>query len=218
MPTVSFKERVKNVIISEVKKYKSVYVDNVYLVCSSAFTQSKYYIIDAKEDNFQHLTGVHSLVSPQMFYEKALNGTLQEADFDFNKKRQSEKSVIGSVRRKIKVLPNMMHIFNGHFNVQEKFVKNRVVCSFATTDNICTIGFRDVGYAIPISLIRGNETDTSKVRQVDIVLKKKQGIDKFDQVVIGDISELLKYYDVIKEKVSDDMNKKILEYKETLKE
>ena len=64
-----------------------------------------------KEDNFQHLTGVNSLIGPQEFYKKSIDGTLNENDFDFIKRNQSEKSVKGSVRRKIKVLPDMMNIF-----------------------------------------------------------------------------------------------------------
>lgn len=105
MAETPFKERVKNEVINAVSAYKQNYVDYQYLACSDAFRIKDHYIIDAKPDNYQHLTGVHSLISSQEFFDKCCDGTLQETDFDFNKKKQSEKSVKGSVRRKISVLP-----------------------------------------------------------------------------------------------------------------
>ena len=49
-----FKERVRLEIIKAAKKYQEVYVDYEYLICSEAFKQNHYYIIDAQKDNFQH--------------------------------------------------------------------------------------------------------------------------------------------------------------------
>lgn len=66
----NFKERVRWEIIKAAEKYKEMYLGYEYLVCSKAFTKRKYYIISAEKDNFQHLTGVHSRVSPQIFFDK----------------------------------------------------------------------------------------------------------------------------------------------------
>jgi hypothetical protein len=121
MATVSFKERVKNVALSMAKDYKNVFVDYDYLVCSDAFSIKSHYIIESTETNFQHLTGVNSLISPKAFFDKCIDGTLDENDFDFAKRGQSEKDVIGTVRKKIKALPYMMNIFNNGFIVQESF-------------------------------------------------------------------------------------------------
>ena len=55
----SFKERIRQEAIKEAKRYKEIYVDYEYLICSEAFVKRKYYIINAEKDNFQHLTGVH---------------------------------------------------------------------------------------------------------------------------------------------------------------
>lgn len=98
----SFKKRVQKELIKASKEYKDVYVDYVYLICSEAFVQKDYYIVDAKEDNFQHLTGVHTSMNAKKFFDKCIQGTLTEYDFDFVKKGQDEKSVKGTVRRKIK--------------------------------------------------------------------------------------------------------------------
>lgn len=106
----NFKERVCREIVKAAKKYEEIYLNYEYLVCSKAFIKRKYYIISAEKDNFQHLTGVHSRVSPQIFFDKCCQGTLSVEDFDFIKKGQNEKSVKGTVRRKIKVLPDMMKL------------------------------------------------------------------------------------------------------------
>lgn len=80
---ISFKERVKNIAISEATFYKQNFIDYQYLICSDAFKIKNYYIIDAKPDNYQHLLGIHSLINAQEFFDKCYNGTLQETDFDF---------------------------------------------------------------------------------------------------------------------------------------
>lgn len=203
MVQVSFKERVKNILISEAKKYKRNYVDYDYLVCSDAFKMRNFYIIDAKEDNYQHLTGVNSLISPQEFFDKCFNGTLQESDFNFLKRGQSEKSVKGSVRRKISVLPNMTNLFQSDFIVQETFIKNRVTCILGTTDTKCTIGFVNPTNARPKSLIKGDELDVNKSDKVSLLLRKKSYKDKFDEIVIGDKKTLSTYYQTLENYIDE---------------
>ena len=126
----SLKGRVCLEMMKVVKNYKKVYLDYEYLICSDAFMKRKYYIVDAQKDNFQHLTGVHSLISPKMFFDKCYQQTLTEEDFDFVKKGQDEKSVKGTVRRKIKVLPDMMNLFRNGLLAEESFVKNKIYSRF----------------------------------------------------------------------------------------
>ena len=196
---VSFKERVKNIAIAESKNYKRNYVDYEYLVCSEAFQQSHYYIIDAKEDNYQHLIGVNALISAKDFFTKCIDGTLEEKDFNFIKRGQSEHAVIGSVRRKIKVLPNMMELFCNDIKVEENFVKNTVSCTFATSDNICTLGFINASKSRPMSLIKGNELNINNMKNVDLLLRKEIGKEKFDEIIIGNSKILMNYYKNIME-------------------
>lgn len=54
----SFKTRVKEEAVRCSKIYKDLFVDYDYLLCSEAFTDAEYYIIQAHEDNYEHLTGV----------------------------------------------------------------------------------------------------------------------------------------------------------------
>lgn len=105
----SFKERVKETLISNAYSYKKYYVDYEYLLCSKAFEKCEYYIVATHEDNYLHLTGVHTGLDAATFFEKCYKGTLEETDFDFSKKRQNENEVKGSVRRKINSLPAIMN-------------------------------------------------------------------------------------------------------------
>lgn len=174
MAEKGFKERVRLELIKAAKKYEEIYVDYEYLICSEAFEHRNYYIIDAQKDNFQHLTGVHSRISAKIFFDKCRDGSLSEEDFDFMKKGQDEKSVKGTVRRKIKALPDMMDLFREGMQAEEDFRKNRVICSFATADGNCTLGFTDTEKARPKSLIRGNELENPKA--VELVLRRKSGM------------------------------------------
>lgn len=195
MTEQNFKKRVCLEIIQAAKRYKEVYLDYEYLICSEAFEYNKYYIVNAKKDNFQHLTGVHSYINPQTFFDKCYQGTLLETDFDYAKKWQDEKSVKGTVRRKIKVLPDMMKLFETGLLVEENFKKNKVFCSFATTNGSCTLGFVVSKKARPKSLIKGNALKNPQM--VDLVVRKKSGAEFFNEIVIGDAKILHKYKNLI---------------------
>ena len=203
MPEQSFKERVRLIMINMAKLYKNKYVDYEYLICSGGFVKNYYYIIDAEEDNFQHLTGVHSLISPKEFFDKCCDGTLQESDFDFIKKGQDEKSVKGTVRRKINVLPDMMVLFDKAFMVEEDFQKNNVVCSFAAADGSCTLGFSKSIKVRPKSLIKGNTL--SNPSKVDLILRKKSGEKLFDEIILGDLDDLARYREKIQNLLAEEL-------------
>ena len=100
----SFSQRVKETVIQCADLYKKYYVEYEYLLCSKAFEKNEYYIVSAHEDNYLHLTGLHTNLDAASFFEKCYNGSLEECDFDFCKKGQNEKEVKGSVRRKINSL------------------------------------------------------------------------------------------------------------------
>lgn len=199
MTQVSFKERVCSELIRYARTYKSIYVDYEYLICSEAFLKKSFYIISAKEDNFKHLTGVNSGLTAGMFFEKCISGTLSEADFDFLKDGQDEKAVKGTVRRKIKALPDMMDLLKEGLLAEENFKKNRIICSFAAADGSCTLGFIDTGKARPRSLIRGNELKNPK--PVDLLMRRKAGSEFFDEILIGGSEQIEKYKDVIEDLV-----------------
>ena len=64
-------------------------------------------------------------LSADQFFDKALNKSLTENDFDFTKKGQTEKMVKGSVRRKVRFLSSLDKIFGKSSLVEESFNKNQ---------------------------------------------------------------------------------------------
>lgn len=184
---MTFKERVVNVATAQAPIYKSVYIDYDYLICSNDFKIRDYYILSANEDNYQHLIGVNTpALSANDFFTKCLLGNLVESDFDFNKPGKTPASVKGSVRRKIRALPFFTSMIGKDLIVQEGFQKNKIICSFATTDHNMTIGYINNKKAIPKSLMLGDMTDCGKAGTVDLILRKKALDDLFSEVVFGD--------------------------------
>ena len=186
MNETSFKQRVRNELIAGANIYKSTFIDYEYLIYGDGFKAQQYYIIGAYENNYQHLTGVGSDLTADIFFQKCLDGTLQEADFGFIRKDQCEKSVKGSVRRKIKLLPSLSTIFSNDLQAEESFTKNNIRCSLATADNRMTIGFIYTNKAIPKTLLAGNELNPKNIVDVSVVLRRNRNADKFDEIIKGD--------------------------------
>lgn len=103
----SFKERVRLKLLECAVLYYEVLVQKDYLIFSRDFKYQKYYIVSAFEDNFLHLTGVHTNLKAKCFFEKCYQKTLEDGDFEINDMSQK-----GSVRRKMSVLKNAIQIFS----------------------------------------------------------------------------------------------------------
>ena len=73
----SFKERVAEAAVAYAQKYKDVYLDHEYLLCSGAFSNQGYYIISAHADNYRHLIGVNTKMSADDFFQKCISKTLE---------------------------------------------------------------------------------------------------------------------------------------------
>jgi len=184
---MDFKQRVCNSIKAYSILYKEVFLDYEYLLYSPDFKYKPHYIISANEDNYYHLTGVHSLLSAQVFYTKCYDGTITTGDFDFKKGSKSEKSIKGSVREKILALPNIADLFSKPLQAEENFSKGKVHCFFAAADNTITIGFVNTAPAVPKTLLRRNQLNPAGKVGVTLVLRRNKGADAFDTIMQGEI-------------------------------
>jgi len=191
---MTFKERVHSEIIKGAAIYKKVFADYDYLIYSKDFKNKPYYIISAAEDNYPHLTGVNSLLSAQAFFDKCFDGSLSESDFDFLSKNRSEKEVVGSVRRKIQMLPLLGTIFQMKLQAEEDFVKGKISCSLATADNAITIGFTDTALLRLKTLLKSNELDPAKIVDITLILRRVRGSDKFDAIIQGNTDDFCKAF------------------------
>lgn len=203
MEYTTFKDRVREVAIKYAKDYQKQFVDYDYLVLSKAFAERDYYIIKCETTNYLHLVGVNALVSATVFFEKCYSGTLELDDFDFNKNGQPEQNTKGYVRKKIKVLPNMINMFNVDLLAEESFVKNNVSCSFATTDNTFTVGFTTTNNVRPKTLLKGNELHNGKT--VDIVLRRPRGTKLFNEIIYQNPSTVKEYLPKITDLITENL-------------
>ena len=210
---ISFKERVCRTVSSLAGAYQRYYVDYDYLLCSAAFTRRPYYIVSAEKNNYQHLTGVSYSASADDFFDKCVNGTLTEADISFSKGGRSEAEIKGSVRRKIKALPDMIGIFSSGCLVQEDFSKNRIFCSFAAADMSCTVGFTVAASTKPMTLLNGNQLDAAKAKPLELVLRRKRGEAKFDCIACGTVDDLVTYEAVLSGMLAEPLQSLIVEAK-----
>ena len=209
---ISFKERVRLAAIHNASLYDSYYVQKSYLLISDAFKIRPYYIVEAEPDNYLHLVGVSTALSANDFYRKCLDGTLQDADFDIAFHGRDEKASKGSIRQKIVTLPYMFSLFSGSNEIEESFKKNVVRCSIASSNNLCTLGLIATPHARPMTLLRGNELDSSKSGRIKIILSKKRSDDTFADIRTGSISELAVHYDSIKDLLQKDLIDRVTAY------
>ena len=207
---VSFKTRVKETAISIAPDYYSYYVCRDYLLISDAFKNSPYYIVRAEKDNYLHLVGVSTKLSATAFFDKCLNGTLDESDFEIAAHGQDEKQSKGSIRRKIKSLPLITGLFTDSSLVEENFKKNTVLCTFASSDGSCTLGFIATPSARPKTLLVGDELDHAKAKNLKIVISKARDEDKFSTVIAGTDKDLVSVYDSIRDLISEDIDKRVV--------
>ncbi|MBQ9438908.1 MAG: hypothetical protein IJU50_11340 [Lachnospiraceae bacterium] len=191
---IRFKTRVRDAAVQYAPQYYSHFVLCDYLLISDAFSAHPYYIVQAEKDNYLHLVGVSTSLSARSFFDKCLNGTLTEDDFEISSHGQSEKASKGSIRRKIKSLPLIANLVSSSCRVEEDFRRNAVICSFASSDGSCTMGFVATPYARPKTLLSGDELDDSKSEPLKIILSKFRNEEKFETILAGTEDDLAKHF------------------------
>ena len=173
----SFKESVQLKLMDCAVLYYELLVQKDYLIFSRNFRYRKYYIVSAFEDNFLHLTGVQTSLEAKTFFEKCYQKTIKITDFELGGKSQK-----GSIRRKISVLENAIKIFLSEaIVVEERFHKNRISCSFAAAERVCTIGFTNTKLTKPQTVLKGYQLQSEI--EVDFILSRDKGKKDFQRVV-----------------------------------
>lgn len=182
--TSTFKQNVLSAICNGAQVYKEFFLEYEYQVFSKSLKKNEFYIISATKSNFLHLTGVNTPLSAEQFFDKALNKTLTENDFNFIKKGQTEKMVKGSVRRIVRFLSKLNKIFNPSTLVEESFTKNQVSCTFAVSENSFTLGFITSPKCRPNTLLKGNELKNPQ--RIDSIKRRKKGETEFVDINSSD--------------------------------
>lgn len=94
-----------------------------------------------------------------------------------------------------------MNMFGSSTMIEEDFVKNRIRCSFATESSNVTLGFVVDGKAKPMTLLKGNELNSSKAKRLELVLRRRKGEDKFSEILVGTEETLNGYRECLREYV-----------------
>lgn len=89
----SFTQRVKETVIHSAYLYKKYYVEYEYLLCSKAFEKSEYYIISAHEDNYLHLTGLHTDLDALSFLRSVIVALYKKVILIFAKMDRMKKKL-----------------------------------------------------------------------------------------------------------------------------
>lgn len=168
METKSFKENVLDSILTGAKSYQHL-LGFDFVVRSDTFRFRSEYVIRFHADNFLHLTGVDTSLSPKEFFFKAVDGSLSLDDFDCEATPQQK----GTVRLKARNIRNIGTFFDRILAVQEKLVSGRVICLLAATDGTFTLGFTGGKTVNPMSLLNKNKTDPA-LAILDFVTEKKR--------------------------------------------
>ena len=205
----SFKLRVRNAATQYAIVYNTVYVCQSYLLLSDAFQKKPFYVIEAEASNYLHLLGVSTCLSPNHFYNKCLDNTLSESDFEISFRNLDSKASKGVIRNKILALQNMFSLFQSSCLVEEDFNKNVIRCSFASTNSLCTLGFIATPKARPMTLLRGDELDHHKAKPLTVVLSKKRNELLYSNLVFGNIASVKKAETIIYPLLSDTLKYKI---------
>ena len=89
--------------------------------------------------------------------------------------------VKGLVRRKVRFLKDLDKIFCKSTQVEENFVKNKVFCTFAVSENTFTIGFIAVPNCRPKTLLKGNELKNP--HNIDSIRRREKGKEDFEDFI-----------------------------------
>ena len=80
-----------------------------------------------------------------------------------------------------------------------------ITCSFAAEGVTFTMGFICDGYSKPKTLLRGKKLDPNRTGTLELVLRRKRGEDKFNEILVGNEEILKKYADKVQTQLSDDL-------------
>lgn len=207
----SFKTRVCHAAIQFAASYYEYYIQYDYMIFSDAFISNSFYIISAEKTNYLHLIGVSTRLSALDFFDKCYAATLTEDDFEIAFHGNDNRKFKGTIRRKINALSFIDGLMNVGNMVEEGFHKNAVTCSLASSDGNCTMGFIAVGAARPMTLLIGNELNSKKSAPIKLVLRRPRGTKLFGTVYAGRIEDIMLYYTVIQDMLSDKLKCEIAE-------
>jgi len=197
-------EHIMKLKLKEAAEKYSRYVGCDILVIYSKSKNTPYedYEFMAEEEHFQHLAGVKYPQGAKLFYEKCLNSDISLKDIVPVENMKTTSS-------KIEVLPQAIDLYAAKmYKIGEKdleTLKNRFTMGIGNSSTIMGLDRRDQILPIPITVMNRKITDfCSEPCSIFMVMKKKIGIEKYNELVYEktkDILAKIDFDDAIKDKI-----------------
>lgn len=198
---------VRHNIITNVQIYKNALVGHYYLYIFENQCFEMYYGID----NFLHLTGVGTTLSPNQFYRLASDGHLQSNQMFFN-----TRFPLATAMKKTDNLSALGKFISEGYFVIKDLVTDTVVYPYAITniDQSVLIGLKTEETEeiyIPKSFrVKGNifdKTSDDKLFEIQYILSKTDKAGLYDTVLYKEKKGFNDLTDKIKEKISSEVLK-----------
>ena len=194
---------VRNNVIKNVKIYSSQLAGHYYLY----IFENQYFEMYYGTDNYLHLTGVGTRLSPSQFYNLAKSGQLQSNQLFFNK-----RFPLPTAMKKSDNLKDLgKFIVEGYFVIKD-LVTQSCVYPYAITniDQSVLIGLKEESAEkmyVPKSFrVKGNifnKTTDENIFEIQYILSKTDIEAKYDTVLYAEDSDYNSLDDVIKAKIDD---------------
>lgn len=98
-----------------------------------------------------------------------------------------------------------MNMFSVGTSVEEDFEKNRIRCSLVAGNVSATLGFFAAGNTRLMTLLKGNELNLLKAKNLDLVLRRRSGETKFSEIIVGLCEQLLEHKSALNALLSDEL-------------
>lgn len=201
---------VRNNIISNVQTYKEILVGKYYLYIFENNCFEMYF----GTDNYMHLTGVGSTVSPNQFYELAKNNQLQDSQIFFSNRFPLKTAIQKTAN--LSCLPNF--VSEGYFVIKD-LVTDTATYPYAITniDQSVLIGLKteeEGEIYIPKSFrVKGkifDKADDDKLFEINCILSKTDKEGLYDNVLYRDDT----HFELLDKKITSKIDRKIIEESE----
>ena len=146
----------KNKAIKDLRQFANDYTNNLLgkklLFIFSDFPRLDYLQVIFRKNNFRHMTGVETSLSPSLFYDACIDGKLSEKDFDFSND--------GTTQLKFQVMMEILNVhitgrYIGEYNGKRPYL---ITDKFVGNYNYCLGLKKNKKYYSPNTVLKANIT------------------------------------------------------------
>ena len=194
----------KDQAIKDLRQFANDYAEKLeekkLLFIFSDFPRLDYLQVRFRKNNFKHMTGVETSLSPSLFYDACLHGKLSENDFEFSKD--------GTTQLKFQIMNGIINIFRtgrfiGEYNGKRPYL---ITDKLVGNNNYCLGLKKNIKYYSPNSVLKANITKEIYLppKEIRATLRTDVSKDKYDELCylrssinLGDFNLPEELYEII---------------------